>query len=660
MDSLWSRGNGTASTTISLKNVATGISYETLSPGIIGNFTNITRNNLSVLTATTSTAPYGQYQICQDSGSGPDNCAPFWFTATGATISWGQSQYYSNEPATVSWTVSPAYWDTNTYTYSGAIVDVYGTTKTTWPISSSTGQQTTQMTTTLYPSGTYFATITATLKASPFTSYILNEQYTQVSQSMAVQGVTYNATTNAIQPSVFINFTQGATTTYTQSAATTGTYSTTSLYPSTAISFNAFNGTGLQFTPISFAALGYGNYTINLYATKNPINMSLVSGTNSTIYGLVQSSPYYNAVSGATVTLWNATNQFTTTSNSTGFYNFTRLAWASTYSLNASSSGVTSPTSTVNSASTYQSVYANATRQDLLIPTTYPVTFTFKDSSAFANIPAVTVTDSNGYSTTTTNGIFTYNYSYSIVSWQFSATGYSGSSTSYTVTAATSQTIYLAATTSQSSYISNWYSPHIVRIAAANKYGTRVPGVAINCTAIGSTFPAGSTTNWVQSLYGVNPAGANDLMNSTLIMQGITAGDGSATFTMLASIGYSVQLSGTMLSQSPYTTTIYPVDNEYTIWMPGAITANNNTQVLTANATLTYSAPDPAHYILGLDYQDISGTTDTLIFQILDTNGTMINYTPFAAVGSNHILVNVTLNNIRGDSQTWSYSAHHP
>jgi hypothetical protein len=115
-----------------------------------------------------------------------------------------------------------------------------------------------------------------------------------------------------------------------------------------------------------------------------------------------------------------------------------------------------------------------------------------------------------------------------------------------------------------------------------------------------------------------------------------------------------------MLSQSPYTTTIYPVDNEYTIWMPGAITANNNTQVLTANATLTYSAPDPAHYILGLDYQDISGTTDTLIFQILDTNGTMINYTPFAAVGSNHILVNVTLNNIRGDSQTWSYSAHHP
>jgi hypothetical protein len=91
---------------------------------------------------------------------------------------------------------------------------------------------------------------------------------------------------------------------------------------------------------------------------------------------------------------------------------------------------------------------------------------TFKDSSTGAVIPAVTVVDSNGYSTTTTTGTFTYTYPYSLVAFYFSATGYTSSSSSYVIDSERTETIYLTAAEPEPDQ-TMFNSPHQVHSAGA-------------------------------------------------------------------------------------------------------------------------------------------------------------------------------------------------
>jgi hypothetical protein len=99
------------------------------------------------------------------------------------------------------------------------------------------------------------------------------------------------------------------------------------------------------------------------------------------------------------------------------------------------------------------------------------------------------------------------------------------------------------------------------------------------------------------------------------------------------------------------------MDTEYTLWLPGATQPNSLTY--TPNATLTYAYVDASHYKLGLDYLDNTGTTTDLYFNITDQNGTVLYTNTYSNVGSQHILVNYTLLNVRGDGQAWSFNAHH-
>jgi hypothetical protein len=634
MDSNWSRGTGTTISTVSLKNAATGITYEKLGVGLEAsvNFTNITRNNLSVLTAPTSTAPNGLYYITIDEGpAGYDNLAYFWLTSTGATILWDKDKYYTDENSVSTWSVTPAYWDTTTYSYEGAIVDVYGSTKKSWTITAASGTEHTTMSSSTYPQGVYYNKITATMKASPFTAYILDTDYTEVSQDIKISGITYNATTNSTQPSVFINFTQtGVGTVNTTSFPITGTYNKTGFVSGSAITIEPFhrvNYQPLQFVPVSFTPLSYGNFTVNLYGTSDPKNQT---GTNSTIYGLVQSSPYYNSLGGATVSLWNATYEETTRTNATGFYNFTSLRPFTEYSMNASYLGYTNTSNeVVNSSSYYKTVLYNATRKDFLLSTTFNITVTVIDTETHDPIPGATITATDGFtswsSTTSSIGVAYFDLPYGLYSITASSGGYYASTSSHIVDADDTISITLTPLFQQSSILQDY--PHYVTFRTMKLTGGGIPDVAV--TAQGYMTSTGSY-DWLVDWIGI-PIEEAPIHNTT--MSALTDDYGAVTFLMVPTVKYNMTF--TLAGYTFTNLRLMPQDNEYIIYPDGQPEAvfypvAGMSELEAVNITITTADKTSSIKFVNISYYDKLGHTTGGYVDVL-----LKNETPF---GRNFLL----------------------
>ena len=66
-----------------------------------------------------------------------------------------------------------------------------------------------------------------------------------------------------------------------------------------------------------------------------------------------------------------------------------------------------------------------------------------------------------------------------------------------------------------------------------------------------------------------------------------------------------------------------------------------------------------SYFVLGLDYQDLSGKTDYLQFFIKTTgNDTVIYSYEQVVTGTERIIVNRTYPNIRAQQFRWYYDAH--
>jgi hypothetical protein len=657
MYSRWSQGNNSVDTSMSLagatllKNYNTGTIYETLGRG--ETYAGITRNNLSVLTSASATdAPDGLYTISLTNGSGPYNTAYFWLISNGATISFDQTKYYSDETGTATWTISPAYWSTSTYDYQGQIVDAFGSEKKSWTITSITGSENTDFDAATYPQGGYYVQLKATQKASPYTSYIFGSDYADIYEDIIISGITYNATRNATRAQTFINFTQLGTVTNTTSFPTTGAYNKTGFIEDQPITIEPVYKP-LWFVPVSFTPLTYGNFTINLYGTWYPPNWTW----NSTIYGLVQSGPYYNAIPSATVNIWNNTYTGSTTTNSTGHYNVSGLLPFSLYWMNATMPGYTNSTDTqVNSSSYYNNVLYSADRQDFLLSELYTLTITFKDSDTGATVNNVTIVDSDGYQESVTGGTFTHSYPYSLMGFTFTSDGYTTETTSYLMDEDRDETIYLSPETAPVSNI--YYTPWQVRFQIVDYYQNPLPGTNVTASYIASTLPS-TDISWLVNAFGISSTVASEMVDSGYAMGGQTDDNGGISFTMFKSIAYNLSIinstSGVNVAKI-----LYPTDQEYRIRVPlSSQVAPNNSLEQRSGTKLPVYQLNASCYNLSVVYSDTSGLTTNVVMEVIAVpNRTRVYTYNFGNPNVATVVHNYTVcHQAIGSELRWQYSA---
>ena len=106
------------------------------------------------------------------------------------------------------------------------------------------------------------------------------------------------------------------------------------------------------------------------------------------------------------------------------------------------------------------------------------------------------------------------------------------------------------------------------------------------------------------------------MMNGTLIMTGISKSDGSATFTMLSSIGYNVNVKNDSIGLD-MNAQVYPIENDYNIRV--STSGAPSTTMDDLNATqLSYIAPNTSYGTFGLVYSDKSGLTTAVNFSVFN------------------------------------------
>ena len=211
-----------------------------------------------------------------------------------------------------------------------------------------------------------------------------------------------------------------------------------------------------------------------------------------------------------------------------------------------------------------------------------------------------------------------------------------------------------------------WYTPKQIGITAVYRdpAGIRIPNTTLTVTAIGSSIPTTATTSMgesLQALYGINPTAANLMLNNTLIMSGTTGGDGSVAFIVVATISYSVAVTDPATGLV-WTTTLFPSDPTglYTVWVGELPYASlGNTTLTHMNATrVYYTQPDIGNVTFHVDYQDISGYTTNVLFEIIDAgNMTTVYSANLGAPGTGVLQANYTLPNKMGYTYYWGYNA---
>jgi len=232
------------------------------------------------------------------------------------TISWDKDSYASGETARVHINITDA--DFTTYLYKGYIYDINGNKEEEWTVSSADEWHDVDLDG--YDAGTYFAILRVRNKN---TGFEWDEAYdiASISEEVRIEGVSYNTKNETPLGDVYVNAVQNYVDHETTTDATTGEYNISELCVDMEIQMNAAKA-NYTHNNFSFTPLQNGLYNIDLFLLpdENHININPPA-----IVGLVQTYPFYQNVSEATVNLWNTSIGLTTsnTTNSMGYFEFT-------------------------------------------------------------------------------------------------------------------------------------------------------------------------------------------------------------------------------------------------------------------------------------------------------------------------------------------------
>jgi PKD repeat protein len=157
-----------------------------------------------------------------------------------------------------------------------------------------------------------------------------------------------------------------------------------------------------------------------------------------------------------------------------------------------------------------------------------------------------------------------------------------------------------------------WWTPHTVQMTIMDLNGQRLTNVQINATYNQSSMPE----EWINLLYGISSNMETQITNKSLVMQGVSGSDGTATFTMLGSLKYDIYLTSTEYNLDNYHVSTYPTDymlNIYVpvtvVYLPSQISANYTG----LNASKAYIVQNNVSFwSMCIDYQDVSGSTTSV------------------------------------------------
>jgi PKD repeat protein len=434
--------------------------------------------------------------------------------------------------------------------------------------------------------------------------------------------------------------------------------------------------TSTQQNPIySYAANGL--YTVSLKSSL-VANASVTNTTTKTGYINVTSailsvpvvdfsaSPTIAAV-GSTVTFVDAS----TNSPASWLWNFGDGSESSIQNPSHIYSSVGNYTVTLNATNTYgtgtlsktnyiqiKSSVEGFNRQDLVLGNLYTLTITVTDSATSAVLSGVSISDdTTGTSAVTdSNGIAVLtDQPYGVITGSLTKDGYS--SKTFSVVMVNDTSLSLTLTTASTTSTNVWYSPKQIGVSVVryNPAGQKVKNATVSLAAIASTLQDNSQ---LQTLYGIDSDVANQMMNGTLLMTGITGGDGATAFTVLSSIQYRATVTDPIDSKV-YTTTINPAQDPYTIWIGTSPLVVQNTSYSTTNNTALYvTQPNSSYVTLNLRYQDTSNSTSNVMFYVVAANNmTTIYSVNLGNPGTQIVYANHTHKNTRGNGYFYYYNA---
>jgi hypothetical protein len=302
-------------------------------------------------------------------------------------------------------------------------------------------------------------------------------------------------------------------------------------------------------------------------------------------------------------------------------------------------------------------------QQDILMEGIYTLQVAFQDSGTHAPIPIVMVLDSNGGNQTTSTGLFTGSYNYSVIVLYISSEGYLSTSRSYVMDEDRSATVYLTAytapTTPEVPVQTTWYSMQLVRLKIVDAYSNPLEGSRIQVNYIASTLPS-TNVSWLISAFGVNSAVAEQMTNSSIAMTGDTTNDGSLTFMMFPAITYGLTITNATIGLNNYRT-LAPKDTDYVIMCPlaGQVQVNNTLSAVANSSLPYYRLNATGGYNLSMIYHDSQGYTTNLKFQVYDyTHGNILVYNhDLGNPGTSIITDNYTVVVPMGQEYIWQYNA---
>lgn len=282
---------------------------------------------------------YGMYWVRMYDGTAVKSVDYFYVLGTGASVLWGQSAYPTGSTATVSYSISPSYYDTTTYNYEIKVLDAYGTVKKTQTVSGSTGSISFTMDSSSYADGVYYAELVAVTK-SDASEIVMNYGLTEVNSYIPITGYVVNQDNVALQ-GASVNITQGTSTLVSVSNAS-GYFSSSN---------NWLSGSEINITTTLSGY--YPDYNLITPLSADTINLTIpllnLTPTHSgvAIGGFVKDSQYHSAIPGATIYLRiNGTSETpsTTTGNGASYYIFNGLVNGTTYDVWSQKTGFANST----------------------------------------------------------------------------------------------------------------------------------------------------------------------------------------------------------------------------------------------------------------------------------------------------------------------------
>ena len=259
-------------------------------------------------------------------------------------------------------------------------------------------------------------------------------------------------------------------------------------------------------------------------------------------------------------------------------------------------------------------------RQDILLSGLYTLTLTIKDSATHAPIPVCQIIDSNGDNTTTSVGVATFSYNYSVVVEYISSTGYNSMSVSYVMDRDRSETVYLTKTTAvtNSTPVSQqntlWSPPQVV-FQVLDSNNNPIVGTPVSANAEFTTLPGGLTgaLSTFESAFGLSNATAETILNQSTTYSGTTDSSGSVVFMLIPVISYNVTATDT--SGVNYTISIMPKDSYY------QIKTQNATNPSQANLEIAAEKASGASIYNTTFYEPSNGTIGVMGANIYDSTG---------------------------------------